>query len=660
MDKLTTAIYFLIVTSGFLFSGSHVFSQTDSTTFYTRSLYQLSQTKIASEKKTEQTISKASTTIRVVTKEQIEAGAYLTLEDILVGLPGFQFRDIMGLNSYSFLRGLPRQNNSILVYIDGVQINELNSGGYYGGGQYNLANVERIEIMYGPASVIYGTNAISGVINIITKNPGKGESLLASVGAGAFNTYQTDITYSNSNDRLGLQLSAMYKTTEKANLTNGNNDNYWDDDLEIFETDYAFDAKLILKNLTFGVNYQNRRSSTTSYNPSVNTIYKGFGTLWNLQLVNTYAKHNKLFSDKVEWNTTLYNRNATVLANSVKEVTDTGQIGYYRPNNLLGVESFLEVKPSEDFSIVTGFLSQYENLAKGYSTTSSNEYYIQPRKPKSPDQTSDFLAGIFLQLDYSFQKYWQFTVGSRYEYSTSYREVFTPRASLLFNKNKYSGKLIFAQAFRAPKPWDFTDGIGNPGLDPEKFRSFEISNTLFITDNFKTDLQIYYNRLYNGIVKVYAADNADFYWNNSGNTETKGMELSTNLVHNNVNFFGSYTYNLTADKNGEQVAEIAPHTGVLGANYSFSKHLNVGLRTFYFGKRKNPKVIKATNSEYIEPAVVVDLNISLLNYKNKNIQFVLKNLTNKEYYHTSNLIPDRYRQAQRFFLLKLSYKIEKL
>ena len=83
------------------------------------------------------------------------------------------------------------------------------------------------------------------------------------------------------------------KPPGKADLSNEKNDNYWDENLEIYETDYAFDAKLIAKNLTFGVNYQNRRSSTTTYNPSENTVHKGFGTLWNLQLINSYVKHQK-------------------------------------------------------------------------------------------------------------------------------------------------------------------------------------------------------------------------------------------------------------------------------------------------------------------------------------------------------------------------------
>jgi len=121
---------------------------------------------VISASKTLQKISEVPATVRVINYETIIDNGYLTLEDALADLPGFQFRNINGFNSYVFMRGAPSQNNLILLLVDGIQINELNSGGFYSGGQFNLSNVDRIEVVYGPASALYGTNAISGIINI--------------------------------------------------------------------------------------------------------------------------------------------------------------------------------------------------------------------------------------------------------------------------------------------------------------------------------------------------------------------------------------------------------------------------------------------------------------------------------------------------------------
>ncbi|MCF8268246.1 MAG: Plug domain-containing protein, partial [Ignavibacteriales bacterium] len=120
-------------------------------------LEELANLKVVSVTKSPIYIRDAPATVRVITAAAIKQNGFLTLDDALAQLPGFQFRNIQGFNSYIFQRGIPNQNNLTLVLVDGIQINELNSGGFYGGGQYNLADVERIEVVYGPASALYGT-----------------------------------------------------------------------------------------------------------------------------------------------------------------------------------------------------------------------------------------------------------------------------------------------------------------------------------------------------------------------------------------------------------------------------------------------------------------------------------------------------------------------
>jgi len=111
-------------------------------------LSELMNVKVTTATKRSQLVDKVPATVRIITDKEIQERAYYSLEDVLRDLPGFQFRDILGFNSYSFQRGAPSQNNLILVMIDGIQINELNSGGFYGGYQYNLQNIKRIEVVY--------------------------------------------------------------------------------------------------------------------------------------------------------------------------------------------------------------------------------------------------------------------------------------------------------------------------------------------------------------------------------------------------------------------------------------------------------------------------------------------------------------------------------
>ena len=192
------------------------------------------------------TINQVPATVRVITADQIRERGYLTLEDALADLPGFQFRNIQGFNSYVFLRGVPSQNNKLLVLVDGVQINELNSGGFYAGGQFNLAAVQQIEIVYGPASSLYGTNAVSGIVNLITRAPESSEGGRIGLSAGNFDTRSVDFHYGahDPDRRLGFTLSGMYKHSDKADLGGLQGDGNWTGALDNFETDLSLDGRL--------------------------------------------------------------------------------------------------------------------------------------------------------------------------------------------------------------------------------------------------------------------------------------------------------------------------------------------------------------------------------------------------------------------------------
>ena len=110
------------------------FSQSDSLDIYDYDFNQLSKLKITSALNAPQNIGEVPSTLYIITSTEIKEKGYFTLEEALSDLPGFQFRTILGFNSYVFQRGISNQNNLILVLIDGIQVNELNSGDLYGSG----------------------------------------------------------------------------------------------------------------------------------------------------------------------------------------------------------------------------------------------------------------------------------------------------------------------------------------------------------------------------------------------------------------------------------------------------------------------------------------------------------------------------------------------
>ena len=186
------------------------------------SLLDLLEVKVVSALKVAEKIDLVPATVRIITAEQIRRRGYLTLQDALADLPGVQGRDIIGFNSYLFLRGVPSQNNTILLLVDGVTMNELNSGGFYAGRHFNLTNVERIEVVYGPPSVLHGSNAISGIVNLITRSPlpQAGSEAEVALVAGQDDTTAAHFRYSatSASADLGFAVAGMWSRSDRADL----------------------------------------------------------------------------------------------------------------------------------------------------------------------------------------------------------------------------------------------------------------------------------------------------------------------------------------------------------------------------------------------------------------------------------------------------------
>ncbi|MEA2491911.1 MAG: outer rane receptor for ferrienterochelin and colicin, partial [Acidobacteriota bacterium] len=130
-------------------------------------------TQVASVSKTSEPLREAPATVVVVTADEIHRRGYIDLEQLLHDLPGFDLSRTNG-DIYSFinLRGYrSTQSDRLLLIVDGVEQNELSTNTLYLSRQYALSNIERVEVVYGPASTMYGANAYTGVISIITKQP---------------------------------------------------------------------------------------------------------------------------------------------------------------------------------------------------------------------------------------------------------------------------------------------------------------------------------------------------------------------------------------------------------------------------------------------------------------------------------------------------------
>jgi outer membrane cobalamin receptor len=646
MKELRTAFF----SAAFIFPSAAAAGSPGLEELLTYDLAELMNVEVVSASKRPESASRAAATVRVITAEEIRERGYLTLEEALAGLPGFQFRDISGFNSYVFLRGLPSQNNLILLLVDGVQINELNSGGFYGGAQHNLANVKRIEVVYGPASALYGTNAVSGVVNLITKGPDDaGRS--AFFARGTENAGGAGLSYAHRYDNgAGLSFSAVMKRGDKYRMGGARGDGNWSDNMENFEEDWAFDGRLSRGPLELGVLVQDKRASRTTNTVSEGTDLLDFGTAWHIRFANAWLKfvHSAEADRRAE--SRLYYRSSTVMDDTVSEVYDltasSGQVGQYRPGELIGLESRADLRLSDPLGLTVGLVLEHERLARDFSTTYSGSPLVRPAAPATPDMTRSDLLTLYAQADYALARDLALTAGLRRDDSCTYGEVYTPRGGLVYSREALSLKALYGEAFRAPKPWDYSYGAGNRALNPEKLRSLELAGTYAFSHGLLAALSAYRNEL-EGLLVFDGTGNR---WINSGEIATRGLEARLEFSRGRFKGYFNHALQDSEDEDGLHTAEIAMHNSGAGLTWDPGGPAKLDLSARRYGSRRNPSVIAATGTDSVGPAVVADATLSVLLSGGLDLRFMAKNLFNETWYHTSNRPPDRYVQpGRRFF-----------
>jgi outer membrane receptor protein involved in Fe transport len=192
-------------------------------------------TQVVSVSKTSESLREAPATVVVLTAEDIRRRGYIDFEQVLHDLPGFDI-SLMNGSDYSLVyqRGFNSpQNDRLLLLIDGVEQNDLTFGTPYFSRQYSLSNIDRIEVIYGPASTMYGANAYTGLIDIITWDP---ESLMGDkkrfgiagqTTVGGYATRSVDVTAAGT-DSAGVIAWSLATNFQKSKTRDLSHLDSWD------------------------------------------------------------------------------------------------------------------------------------------------------------------------------------------------------------------------------------------------------------------------------------------------------------------------------------------------------------------------------------------------------------------------------------------------
>ncbi|MCJ7508207.1 MAG: TonB-dependent receptor [candidate division Zixibacteria bacterium] len=425
----------------------------------------------------------------LLTKNEIHNRNPLNLGDALKNLAGLDFRTngILGQNSTISLRG--PFTSQVLVLQDGRALNSLTYGNY-NLSDFSVENVERLEIVRGPLSSLYGANALAGVINIITKD--KMENIFSSsLTFGDFNTQIYSFDFSPKLNDFSFLFGVERKSTD-GDRKNSEFYSLSTNSKLTYEPSDRFSSHLLVvtQKDTIGIpGVVPDPNNVPAYgDKDVYSLYDKQKDLnWSADLSSDIVFREKdMLSGKIYLDRrkldyhTLYDMWDSYY-NTVKTVEDDRYItttygGYLQ--YLLYLKD--EDKLSFGFDFHQDQLKTRQNFDYEFSGFTDLEDIIVTYNPKTEN-----LAG-WGNLNMDFGKLLTFQLGARYDHHSLYSGDISPNFGLIFHLNENGQiKFSYGQAFRAPTFNDlYWPQGGNKNLKPEKGESYEVSLCLNDKDNY--------------------------------------------------------------------------------------------------------------------------------------------------------------------------------
>jgi outer membrane receptor for ferrienterochelin and colicins len=454
-----------------------------------RSIEDLAKVQVESIYGASKFLQKASdtpTSVTVVTAQQIQAHGYRTLADVLRTIRGFY---VINDHNYSYVgvRGLSRPtdyNARILFLLDGHRVNDNIFDGAYVGTEFpvDVDLIDRIEIIRGPNSSIYGTGAFVAVVNVITKRGRDLGAAETSVEAGTWSSYKARETYGAryDNDLEMLISGSLYNSQGQTRLffPEFNNPATNNGIAENADGDHSYNvfADLIYRDLNVHV----VQASRTKHIPTAS-----FGTVFNDPRTMTTDErgyvdvqfHRKLHSWEILARTSYdwYNYHGIYIYDYAAAGIPPFTQNYDAANgtwwDFQGDASRVFFKRHR-VSLGMEFRQDLQQRQVNYD--------IQPYFLYLDDHRSARVAAVYLQDQYSIRKNLIFAAGIRRDWRESFSGTLSPRLGVLFSPNSTTDvRAIYSSAFRAPNSFEsFYAGnrsnTTNPALKPEKIRSWEV------------------------------------------------------------------------------------------------------------------------------------------------------------------------------------------
>ena len=579
-------------------------------------------------------VEEIASSITVISSKEIERKQKTTVLEVLKGLPGLDVVQNGGVGGATsiFLRGANSEHT--LVMIDGVEVNDpISPGRSYDFAHLTVDNIERIEVIRGPQSTLYGSDAIGGVVNIITKKgEGKPKFFLSAEG-GSFTTFREATGISGGNKWVNYSFGLSRFDTEGISTASKKDGNYERDGYE----NTSLSAKLGFKpmdnlGIDFILRYMDAKTDLDNFagvgGDDPNYVQKSNQFLFKTQV--GLSLFDQVWSQKLGLALNDHNRDIKNKKDS-QHPFDYEKGGY--DGQLLKFDWQHHLQLHKTNALTFGL--EYER------EEGKSKYYWEslwgPGQSIFPKKTAN-IKGYYIQDEIKLWDRLFATLGiriddhSRFGSETTYRVA----PAYLIKETDTKIKGTFGTGFKAPTlyqlfaPATLWGPIGNKDLKPEKSKGWDFGVEQNFFKNRVTLGATYFRNDFKDLIQ--------FDWGqgyiNIAKAKTEGVELFASAKPiDDLTLRINYTYTDTEDKTtGEALIRRPKNKIGFDINYHFLNNGNVNLGVIYVGKRDDLDFsISPSRRVKLDQYTLVNLAVSYDITKNFQLFGRVENLLDKEY-----------------------------
>lgn len=497
--------------------------------------------------------------IDVISKTQINETKASRLDMLVNQVPGVFMVDL-GNEQHSMSVRQPLGYSSLFLYLeDGIPIRTVGDFNHNALIEINQASLQRIEVIKGPASSLYGSDAIGGALNFITESPSPYLSGKVQVEGGTRGYKRTDFGISNTYKKLGVYFGGYY-ADQNQNIEEHND---FHKTALTFRADYDFNNKTKLTTVADYINYKTDQKggldSTHFYNEDYMSFYRF--TYRKVDAFRLRSTLSKKWNENNHTNFTLFYHHSAIGQNPFYSVADdagnsskaTGQINVDGFNSygaivqhtmkLNAVHSKWITGASADFSPAT-YLARFINIHRTpqgvydqYQATDSaltdynvgllNTALYTQLEYNPVTKLRVVLAARYDRLDYNFNNHLQPGAYSGAPDAVNHFDHFTPKLGFTYDFGNNRGAYAnYSVGFAPPDITDLYRGVQVPTLQPSSYKNYEIGGWLAFDNNKgSVEISLYQLNGKNEIVSTRLSDGT-YIDENAGATSHKGIELN--------------------------------------------------------------------------------------------------------------------------------------